>query len=203
MSLEMNRSRVTCTTCVAIAIAKGHLSCVRALLEQAPLQSEWFWLPALHVLVTELLDDETINAESSFDLEDLEDLLREWDCLPTCRHRHIHTSTSTSNPSSTSRESSSSSGPSIDREWHCDHIRSLLNGEEELLCVTRPTHSAFFAFSLTRLALLSNDSEMIHYFMDAIGMDYRKAIWDHWGLLEYRHLPLLKDPSGTSEFYLL
>ncbi len=174
----MGHSGVACATCVAIAIARGHVRCLRALLTEGHLENEWLWLPALHVTSSEGQEGEDFYFETFI----LEDLLRVWRCLPRCPHR-------------LNRKSSSHKTVSIDREYQCEHVRSSMNREEELLCVTRPAHSAFFAFSLTRLALNSKVQQIRDYFLRSMTINMREPIWDHSGyLLEETEKPLRDGP---------
>ncbi len=61
---------------VGVAIARGQVEGLRALLTQGPLQSEWLWLPELHVLQPPNEDEDGEPLEYESDRG--ESLLRTW-----------------------------------------------------------------------------------------------------------------------------
>ena len=165
----MGHSGVACATCVAIAVARGHVSCVRALITEGRLQSEWLWLPALHVTRTVLIiwpDDEYEVYKS----RDVLRVLREWPCM--------RCSASTASSCISEHENSQRESESVQ---NCDHIRSFMNREEERKCVLQPRQSAFFAFSLYRLALSSLLTEIRTVFIKQSLINSQNPVLDHSG----------------------
>ena len=160
----MSRSGVACATCVAIAIAKGHVRCVRHLLSERRLQSEWLWLPALHVT--------QISRAGGYADREVLKVLREWRCL------HC-SAASASTASSCNSEQQNSQRESVK---NCDHIQSFMSAEEERKCVQQPRQSAFFAFSLNQLALSSAEPEIRTFFLHNSKMNLQTAVWDHSAL---------------------
>ena len=147
-----------------MAIARGHVECVRALLAEGQLQSEWLWLPQQHVLQESREHEEGEAVE--YESDSVDNVLCEWRC---CCERPSERTATSHRPSA-----------------QCDHIRAHSTLEAERESVLHPKQSAFFAFSLIRMALESSNRAIKQFFLHSFEIDFQKPIWDHSGFFRVR-----------------
>ncbi len=166
-------SPVTCSTCVAVAIAQRHTPCLRALLQQGKLLSDHFFLPVEHLL----------NSKNNF--QSLDNFISKWPCRSLCSQSTSSSSTENQDPKSSetneirnSQPQTLRSGLTTESIHSCDHL-FVSEPEKAHEYLKSPEHSAFLAFSITRLALESTDTEIRSCFLQNAAVNFNIQIIDN------------------------